>query len=78
MQECSLKWVIPIQKNNNSIKMKNIKIANRNNSKIKYQNRRKRKKLIHLNYTLSWLGTGTAIKSGRIKLVLFKPSLVVK
>ena len=46
-----------------------------NNSKMKYQNRKRSKidicntHIIH-DHSPSWLGTGTSIKSGEIKLVL--------
>ena len=46
-----------------------------NNSKIKYQNRRKRQidttNTQIRDLSSSWLGTGTSIKSGGIKLVLW-------
>ena len=46
-----------------------------NNSKIKYQNRRKRQidttNTQIRDLSISWFGTGTSIKSGGIKLVLW-------
>jgi hypothetical protein len=57
-------------------RMKNIKYHYRNNSKIQYKNRRFRDKIDTpnkhiLNRSLSWLWTGTFMKSGGVKLVLW-------
>jgi hypothetical protein len=51
-----------------------------NNSKIKYQNRRKRQNRYPYANTLpiTCLGTGTSIKSGVVKLVFFSKGIKFK